>query len=379
MFICPNCQSELIRKLAPNGVFWECAQCGGRDMGMGLLRQSIDGKVAAAIWAQTCATPNRPGKPCAVCSRAMLEVEIQVENNPMKLDVCRTCEFVWFDSGKFELIPPFSPRPRPLGQLDETTLPLDAREALAMIKVREIAKQAQKEDPTPDQPWKAIPVALGLPIEMDSSDQENRAWATYGSAALITAVSVPAFFHLRPIVDNWGLIPAQAYRHDGLTLLTSFFLHGGIVHLLGNLYFLVVFGRRVEAYLNWCRWLGLLLLATIVGDFLHIAADPFSTVPCIGASGGISGVITFYALKFPMESLGIFYYRLIALPAWSAFLLWVLFQIWGAYQQVHGFSNVSAMAHLGGTAVGIAAWLLWRNLDAARRFDPTLARFPTQA
>jgi len=340
-------------------------------MGIGLLRKTIGEKAMTAIWSQTFATPIQLGSPCAICSGLMTEVIVELGEHPLQLDVCKRCEFVWFDSQEFESIPlaPPSAQPRVLGEIDESAMAPEAREALAMIKLQEIEKQANTQDPMPDGDWKTFPALFGLPVEMDASEAKQIPWATYSVGALIAVVSIASFFDLKNIIDAWGLIPAEAWRHHGLTLLTSFFLHVGVIHLVGNLYFMIIFGGHVENYLGWRRWLGLLILAALAGDLCHIAADPNQAIPCVGASGGISALITFYALKFPYAQLGILfrwylYFRWIRLPAWSAFLLWMIFQFWGAYQQVHGFTDVSAMAHLGGTAVGIAGWFLWRNMDA---------------
>ncbi|MHC4677439.1 MAG: rhomboid family intramembrane serine protease, partial [Planctomycetota bacterium] len=107
------------------------------------------------------------------------------------------------------------------------------------------------------------------------------------------------------MVTNWGLVPAELGRRFGLTFVTSFFLHGGLVHLFGNLYYLVVFGDNSEDVLGRGRYLLLIAAATIVGDIAHIVSDPGSTTPCIGASGGISGVLAYYCLRFPKASVGI--------------------------------------------------------------------------
>jgi membrane associated rhomboid family serine protease len=176
-----------------------------------------------------------------------------------------------------------------------------------------------------------------------------------------------AFPHLRDVVQRFGLIPAQAMRLGGLTFVRSFFLHAGIIHLVGNMYFLLVFGDNVEDFLRPLRYLALIVLAALVGDLAHVAIDPQSQIPCIGASGGIAGVITFYALNFPRAGLeflmrwAFVWFRWIRLPAWSVFILWILFQIIGAIEQKAGISSVSSVAHLGGAAVGVVAWLLFKK------------------
>ncbi len=287
----------------------------------------------------------------------------------LELDVCKRCEFVWFDPKEFEVIPPPPPTPKEPGEMDEKDLPQAAREALAIYKVQQMAEQARAEDPTPDANWKTVPAIFGLPVELDSDPLTRIPWATFSLAAIIAVISIWAFFDLENAVEQFGLIPAKAWRFGGLTFLTSFFLHAGIVHLVSNLYFLIIFGIHVENYLGRKRWLLLVLLAAIAGDFLHVMADPRAEIPCIGASGGISGLIAFYALKFPHARLGILfryyyvYFKWIQFPAWCAFLLWLLLQFWGAYEQIAGFSSVSSLAHLGGTAVGVALWFFWRRIE----------------
>ena len=200
------------------------------------------------------------------------------------------------------------------------------------------------------------------PVEFDTVPIERRPWVTWSLALLMVAVSAAAFTTLREIVQQYGLIPAEASRRGGLTFLTSFFLHGGVIHLLGNIYFLLVFGDNVENFMGRIRYLILILLADLVGNLAHIAADPHSHIPCIGASGGIAGIITFYALQFPRARLafmfrwGFVYFRWIRLPAWGGLVLWVLFQLFGAWLQIRGMSHVSAFAHLGGLFAGVAAW-----------------------
>ena len=140
-------------------------------------------------------------------------------------------------------------------------------------------------------------------------------------------------------------MPAQLWRHDGATFVTSFFLHGGLLHLIGNVYFLLIFGDNVEDDLG--RWgcVAMLAVAAFVGDLWHILGNLHSTIPCIGASGGISGIITYYALRFPRARLGFlfriwFYFRWIHIPAYVALLFWFLLQFLYVFEQQVGVGNV---------------------------------------
>ena len=136
------------------------------------------------------------------------------------------------------------------------------------------------------------------------------------------------------------------------------------------MYFLLAFGHAVENFLRPLRYLALIALAAFIGDLAHIALDPRSQTPCMGASGGIAGVITFYALNFPRMRLafwGFVWRHWIRLPAWFVFVLWFLFQIIGTLEQKAGMSSVSSAAHLGGAAVGVVAWLVWRKPNEKSR------------
>jgi membrane associated rhomboid family serine protease len=110
----------------------------------------------------------------------------------------------------------------------------------------------------------------------------------------------------------------------------------------------------------------------MVGDFSHWALQSNSTVPCIGASGGISAVIMFYALQFPHARLGFlffYYFRFhwFYVPAWCALVVWLLLQGFGLFQQMTGQTEVAATAHLGGAAVGFALWWWWKKSETTPR------------
>jgi len=382
MYLCPRCHQALSQKVESNGVFWCCQGCGGNAVGFGVVRKHIGEKLMAGIWGQVFAMNNHDGYSCPTCSKAMTMATVEVEGKEMILNFCRICEFIWFDAGEYEALPLAPPKPHVLGEIDWPDIPMELREKLAMMKVNEIVEKARMDDPTPDAGWKTVPSVLGLPVEMDSAELEHVPWATYLLSLVIAGVSIAAFFDLKVMVEEYGLIPNLVWRDYGATLLTSFFLHGGPMHLVGNLYFLLVLGRAVENNLGPWRWLLIVLVADQTGNLLHILGDPRSDVPCIGASGGISGIITYYALKFPRARLGMLfnygyiYMRWVQFPAWVAFLLWIGLQTLYAWEQMSGFSNVSALAHFGGVGAGFVFWLIWRKQE--RRSVVTIPRNPIQ-
>ena len=360
---CPRCQLPLKEVRTPHGVFWACDNCDGRAVTVELLRRTFKPESINPLWLHAISGEGKSGCRCPSCRRPMIQVALS-DKAAVRVDVCRLCHFVWFDAHEVDSL---APRPLP-SKPPELSQP--AREALAMFKVQELAEEARGTDfdsEPPDEWWKKIAAFLGMPVEFDAPAEERRPWATWILCLAIVSVSALAFPHLHDIVQRFGMIPAKATRLGGLPFLTAFFLHAGIIHLLGNMYFLVVFGDNVEDFLRPLRYLALIALAAFTGDLAHIALDPHSQTPSIGASGGIAGVIVFYALKFPHVRLGFLmrwgfvWFRWIRLPAWFALVLWILFQCIGAWEQKAGISSVSSFAHLGGAAVGVVAWLTWRK------------------
>ncbi len=371
MFTCPQCKKGLATQRTKQGVFWLCSSCGGRAASLGVLRKTLGTACVARLWDDAPVAVQEDRCACPVCSRAMEHMAWKEREFTLPLNLCRRCAFVWFAPHEYEAIaslPVLPPVPGAAGA-GTTELPLAAREAIAMEKVRELASDGYQLIGPPDEMWKNVPGLFGFPVEMQSVPDPQTPRATYGLSALIAVVSVWAFLAYGNPAPELGLLPDDLWRYGGLTFVTSFFVHAGIMHLVGNLYFLVLFGRHVEDYIGSVRWLILVAVAAVVGDFVHIIGNVHSSLPLIGASGGISGVIAFYALEFPHAKLGILFryfvlLRWITMPAWVAFLLWVGLQILGSYSQVEGTSDVASLAHLGGVGAGFVFWVVWRKIGS---------------
>jgi membrane associated rhomboid family serine protease/Zn-finger nucleic acid-binding protein len=362
MYLCPRCNQALFRLEESGGVSWECQICGGKAMGVGLLRKTIGEQRTAQIWSKQFTGIGKDGCACPLCSRTMNEVTVEMPKGPLTLDLCQPCNFVWFDAGECEFIPPPPPAPHILGQIDKSKMTQEQIESLALIEAQRLAEQERQENPAPYEDWKTIPSLFGLPIELDADPATSTAWTTWLMAFVIAMASIAAFSDPDTITHQFGLIPNQVWRYFGLTFFTSFFLHASAWHLISNLYFLVVFGRAVERDVGPMRWLLLLFVSAFVGDLLDIQLDPRGDLPTIGASGGISGLLAYYTLKFPNANLGIMVrFVWVDLPAWLCFGLWIGIQCIGAAQQMGGSGNVASLAHLGGVGAGVVFWLLWKN------------------
>jgi membrane associated rhomboid family serine protease len=360
---CPNCAIPLTTIRQREGLFYLCQSCKGRAVTLPQLRRVGGDRFATGLLRQINANQRYGQVRCPFCEQRMRKFTTQ--DPPLELDACKTCGVVWFDPEEFETVPEGAPE-------SISELQMRSAEAVAMQRLEQLKRQQRLEAMTtgagepPDESWKTIPALFGFPVETDTEPISNWPLVTWSLAAIILLVSVAAFFDLNNVVAQFGLVPAEWWRYGGATLITSFFLHSGILHLVGNLYFLLIFGDNVEDYLGRLRYLLLILVSTVFGDLVHLIADPNSTIPCIGASGGISGIIVFYALKFPHARLGFlftYYFRFhwLHFPAWAALGLWLMLQSVGVVMQLSGFTNVAATAHLGGAVVGFVMWLIWRK------------------
>ena len=370
MFSCPRCKNRLARTQTRDGLFFVCPNCRGRAVGLSVVRKLKHREELRELWGRVSRGEGGRGVGCPICRKPMVDVPVPVESRQVRLDVCKSCQFIWFDPDELGQLPS-----RPRQASEEERLPEKVREQIAKFDLEHVAQKERLRDLSitvdggelaPDEPWQWIPGVLGLPVECEGNRVGIFPWLTWGLAAVLVAVFGLTYGNLEQVFNTYGLIPAEAWRTGFATSLTSFFLHAGLLHLIGNVYFLVVFGDNVEEYLGRWRYVLLLVLATMAGDVAHVLADPRADIPCVGASGGISGVIAFYALKFPRARLGILVryfviFRWFFIPAYAAMILWLLMQFLLAGLQLAGTSNVSALAHLGGAAVGVVFWLAYRE------------------
>ena len=221
-----------------------------------------------------------------------------------------------------------------------------------------------KRQEAPNRPehwWEYILAFMGFPVRAGGGRIEFP-WVTYGIVALCCIVSILAWQapDFKQIVKNFGMTKETVQNTGGLSLITAFFLHANWKHLLSNMYFLALFGGKTEQYLGRRNYLLLLASATLVGHVAHLAFDPRTTVPSIGASGGIAGVIVFYCLKYPKDQ---FYQfvgkRFIKISAFFYMAAWIAMQFAGVGKELQGMTNVSAFAHLGGALMGLLSAVAW--------------------
>jgi membrane associated rhomboid family serine protease len=166
-----------------------------------------------------------------------------------------------------------------------------------------------------------------------------------------------------------------------LTLLTSMFMHGGWLHIAGNMLFLWVFGDNVEHRVGPAVFLVFYLIAGVIASLAQVLVEPNSVIPSLGASGAISGVLGAYLIMFPRNRVTVFLFRFIVpVPAIVAI------GMWAALQFINGFGavivsdetsgGVAYMAHIGGFVAGLVAGLMFRAIFPGPRRPQGLAVSP---
>ena len=214
-----------------------------------------------------------------------------------------------------------------------------------------------------------------LPIR-DENPLRHVPWVT----GTLVAANVAAFVWQMvsgqaQAVRTWGFTPAAfGFGHSGgdaaLTLFTSMFLHGNLIHLASNLVYLWVFGNNVEDVLGPVRFVFFYLVAGLGAHFAHFVMNASSPLPTIGASGAISGILAAYLIRFPgarvQSILFLFvFFRWVRWPAAIVIGYWLLLQILNGAAELGSAAQggVAWFEHLGGFAVGA---LLFVGLGGAR-------------
>jgi len=206
----------------------------------------------------------------------------------------------------------------------------------------------------------------------DHNPSGRMPFVTYALIAANIAVflsywlTIPTESDLARFFFDWGLVPGYVTQGARVeTVVTSMFLHGGWMHLAGNMLFLWIFGDNLEDEMGHLPFAGFYLVSGVAAAALQVAADPGSAVPMVGASGAIAGVMGGYLLLFPrarVDVLFIFiiFFRIFAIPAWIVLMVWFGLQLFNGAVTPTDEGGVAYLAHVGGFAGGLVLALpLW--------------------
>lgn len=177
------------------------------------------------------------------------------------------------------------------------------------------------------------------------------------------------------IINGYGFVPTRFIEGKSYyALITSMFLHGGMMHLSGNMLFLYIFGDNVEDMCGRSSYLSFYLLSGVGATLTHLVFNLGSKIPSVGASGAISGILGAYILLFPSARILTavpfgWFVRLVYVPAYVMIGLWFLYQFLLAFLSVE--AGVAYWAHIGGFVSGL---LLIRLFAKRKREHPLIRR-----
>jgi membrane associated rhomboid family serine protease len=331
---CPHCRHYTLEPLRHENVRLDaCVHCGGvwfdpNELDIVLRRYDPnyrrEGSIAKTLGQRVSGTP----KKCPRCKVSLATYEFE-QGSDLKIDVCHSCNGVWLDKGELD-------------------------HAKIFYEIPEAAERIQQE--TTIGHW-LFQFFLNLPVEFNIKARRFPI-ITVILLVLNALLILPVVSTQSPgnIWHLWGLIPQEIGSLSWfVTLLTHQFLHGGWLHLIGNMYFLYILGDNVEDAMGRIMFPLFYLFCGLVAGVTHVLYEltigGSTNIPLVGASGAISGVMAAYVYIFRKAKLTfmliIFQFKLS--PVWY-FGIWiatnVLFMILGA-------EGVSWAAHLGGFAAGL--------------------------
>jgi membrane associated rhomboid family serine protease len=236
-----------------------------------------------------------------------------------------------------------------------------------------------------------------LPVGDENIQGRGLAFVTLALIAINVLVFVFLQLPSEAFTYSWAVVPAEItsgrdiverVNVDGgsfmlgdspepvyVTLISAMFMHGGWLHLGGNMLFLWIFGDNVEHTVGPILFLIFYLIAGVIASFAQIFVDPNSLIPSLGASGAISGVLGAYIVLFPSNRVLVsFGYGATWVPALIVIGLWALLQFINGLGQIavtEQTGGVAYMAHIGGFVVGVVAGFLARGFVRSRPTSPS--------
>jgi len=208
----------------------------------------------------------------------------------------------------------------------------------------------------------------------------ERTYSTATVTLIVIALNVLVFlyeitltpYRLNVFIEHYGLVPDRLHVYQ---LFTSMFIHGGWLHILGNMWFLWVFGRGVEDDIGHVPYAVFYFACGVVAALANVLATPYSPVPTVGASGAIAGLMGGYLIRFPRARivtlvLIFFFFTTLDIPAAFLLLYWFAIQFFNGFGSIGGGSQIAHgdiawFAHVGGF---IAGMLLILVMPSRRRY-----------
>ncbi len=344
--VCPHCNIDLRRDNSQKIFKYYCFKCFGLATHITSLKKILSAENKQALQLQR-SVPSQIK--CSLCANRMFSITLP--STDIKLDLCKYCQTLWFDNNEWKIAQ----------QVHNPTESLKDLNNLNYKYGKILIEHEQNKDPYKieqaefaNNKIKFCMALLGLPSELEKDNFLSSPIVTWFLILVIMLVSILGFKYDQWYLANLSYDSGSKSPTSVLRMLSSFFVHANYFHLISNLYFLWVFGDNVEDFLGKTKYLFLLTVSVVASCLLFSKFHPQHSISLIGASGGISGLIGFYIMKFPKR-------RFIALTRFGFYSMPVIIfggififsQFLYALIELTGSSGIAYSAHLGGLVVGI--------------------------
>jgi membrane associated rhomboid family serine protease/Zn-finger nucleic acid-binding protein len=390
MYVCPQCLIKLKPAKSGNFHYWGCPNCLGRLYGFAILRRLISDRGASEIW-RASEVSSAQGRGCPACSHKMSLVASVHEKMSCEVDVCRRCYTLWLDQGETPDLDHIEDTRKKVN-LNEDQMKIYAKTLIEMDQSKHTDMGIVSQD-GPDEGIKWLPAILGLPIEFESKSLHHKPILTWLIILICFGVYIKMFrsHSYQDFVNTLGFLPSDPFKNYGLTIITSFFTHGGLLHLLSNMYFLFIFADDIEDETTPIGFLILLLGSHICGIAIHMLSTSNPEIPLVGASGGIFGVLAYYSVRFATAKIGFLFYPSFLLhrlstrfrPVWFRFQAKWIFIVKLSFELIFAYmfwrktgSQIAHGAHIGGAIFGYFAAKYYstevrEHKEIIKHFGPT--------
>jgi membrane associated rhomboid family serine protease len=358
---CPKCGKGM-HPLRLEGVDLDvCPACDGMWFDAGELSAAAGLSFSTEPTGEALRSARRTWHRCPLCAVRLYERELAPGSGIM-IDQCTQCQGLFLDRGEFT----------------------QARNYFASIGAAPRARRPEREGSRDEAPATLNPDSslltmfqylTGLPMELYTPQTLFPPVVCALIAANVVVLVAAYLMGLDSAIDQLGLVPARAFEPGSVhRFVTSMFMHGGVFHLLGNMYFLYIAGDNVEDRLGPWRFAAFYMMCGLAAGLAQVAGEPASAVPVVGASGAISGVLGAYVVLFPRNR---FLVRWLARGLWGWYRpiefempAYGYFGFWIALQVVYGLLGVPGVAwwgHIGGFGCGVAVALAVGGITSAAR------------
>ena len=325
MFQCPICNANLLRNDTAGGATFVCNSCRGSMVAFSFLRKNFYSKDAInKLWSRAVSARSSLLR-CPYCEKQMKTVPVKENDIAFDLDVCPVCQQVWFDPGEIEIFPEENTPEAVLKRTEDADKLYNCKKSLSASDDEKndeaVAVDYYSPDPAAERSNQELFLDmfsgfggayhmrgslldfLCFPEEEDAPNTAGLPILTWSLVFAIMAIFTANRLWFSGLEDQWGFIPGQWSRHNGLTFFTAPFLHYNVSQLLFCVYMLMVFADNVELYLGKAKFTLLLLFSMLAGETARLIIAPSSSEVILGMNSGIAGIIAFFAVMFPNTKL----------------------------------------------------------------------------